>query len=470
MFAQFNKDQALLKGSVRELLRKGILSSTPNVGEALIPQKLEQLITNTVVRLSPEFALLTNEYDPQKKHEFNRVTALGNIIGLTGAQGETAVTPSDNSTYIRDFVNLKVIRRKGAVTNFEQDASAKYIDALAVEMENQLRAQIYGLNYYIIHGNGDANQYEFSGWDRFITTNRRNDGFNAGIPSIPSSTATLDSMIDSNISFGGILHRKAFVMSPQMLSKFSQLITNVRLNQGMEGMGKVEIEGGWRLNAYRDIPIVASTYLSGARAVTMGTVTAATAATGGALSDGTYFFRVAAITPEGESMASAQVSITISAGTATQTITLSFTAITNAGSYKVYGATTTGGLSNTKLIDWVAAATYDSAGTITGAAASIVLTTMTPSTVRISASHVNDLPLTASGGVNSEVIMLVDLDRIQGLGKFAYTNSGGRANGVVSVEQLAKTDDYVPFLIKTYGAIVPSFEATSVISRGWRVA
>ncbi len=82
-----------------------------------------------------------------------------------------------------------------------------------------------------------------------------------------------------------------------------------------------------------------------------------------------------------------------------------------------------------------------------------------------------DRPLIATGGIPPEYVFFWDLDEFQGMGKFAYTNSAGsRFNGLITLEPLAKTDDNLPFLVKTYGSMIDSWEATSYVSRGLRVA
>ena len=82
-----------------------------------------------------------------------------------------------------------------------------------------------------------------------------------------------------------------------------------------------------------------------------------------------------------------------------------------------------------------------------------------------------DVPLVQTGGVSPEYMFMWDLDEFQGMGKFAYTNSAGsRFNGLITLEPLAKTDDNLPFLVKTYGTMIDSWEATSYIVRGLRAA
>jgi hypothetical protein len=81
----------------------------------------------------------------------------------------------------------------------------------------------------------------------------------------------------------------------------------------------------------------------------------------------------------------------------------------------------------------------------------------------------DDYPIVATGGVTPESVLLWDLDKYQGLGKVPYTNTGGdRFNGLVTMQPLAITDDNIPFLIRTYCVLCPSFEGTSVLARGLR--
>ncbi len=459
---QFNKNAVAGKS----LIRKALDSSAAK-GQALVPEKLEQVITNTVLRLSPELAMVETEFDNQKFHEFNRLTALPSA---GGGMGENAVTPTKNSTYARDSVALKIIRRKGAVTNFLQDTSAKYIDASAAEMENHILAHAYDLATYTLYGNAEADAYTHSGLDTFISTNRFNQAV-GGI--VPTDLSFLDELIDENLERQGEFHKKCIVMSPKMLSLVSRLLTNVRLNQGIVGNGltQVDVGGGWRLNAYRDIPIIASTAVR--PKAQMGVIGTATAAgVGGAsIPDSTqYFFRVAPVTYNGEELASAEVNQTTGAGGGNDnTITLSWTAHAGALYYKIYVGTATG---VTPLRHVISAFTYDAQGTITGDKVSHVFTSA-PNVASASApaGMRSDVPLVATGGVAPEAVFFWDLDKYQGLGKYPYTNTAGsRFEGLVTVTPLAITDDNLPFLLKTYGALCPSYEATSAMVRGLRPA
>lgn len=462
LLSQFNR-----LGAVRKSLIRKSLDSATGVGEALVPEKLEAIITNTIVRLSPELAVIEPEYDAQKFHEFNRLTSLP---AAGGAQGEGATTPITNSTYARQSVQLKVIRRRGSVTNFLQDASRNYIDAAAAEMENHLVAHIYDLNTYNLWGNAVANQYSHSGLDTFITTEREHF---ASADAVPTNLNFLDDMIDANLRRQGAPHKKAFLMSPEMQSKVTQLITVgnggiARINRDATDTETVEIEGGWRLFHYRGIPIIPTSAMAPQQ--TMTTVTTSTATSGGTVPADDYFFYVAPITYNGEEEASTVASQTTT-GT-TSTVTLSWTAFPGALYYKIYVGESTGPF-NAAPTRIIAATAFDSVGTIGAATTGYTFTSnpLTRDSSVTASQNTNDHPYVAEGGVRPETVVLWDLDKYQGLGKMAYTNTGGsRFRGLVTMEPLAITDDFVPFLIKTYAALVDSWEATSVMRRGLRVA
>lgn len=478
------------KGAVKSLVQKALLTGQTNVGEGLIPQHLEKLITNTIVRLAPEIAVISPKYDAQKYHEFNRLTSLPAGGGMIG---EAGTTPTLRSTYARTGRILKVLRRKGAVTNFLQDASKNYVDAAAVEMENHVQAHVYDMVTEIMYGNDAADALMWPGLDTFIATNRTNQ-VRGGV--VPSDLGFLDDMIDSNIVRQGANHRRVFIMSPQMLSKVSRLLTNVRLNQGLAagGMSTVDIPGGWRLQAYRDIPIVQSTQCrptAAAAAANTFTVAGSGSGLGGA---STIYTQISYVDWGGESLASAEGSQALSTA---DTVTLIFPSVASAFLYKIYiGNTASGGSGTEKLKCIIPATLYDANGTpqdkvisvqfsTNPAAANPTVSQMNGFAVgatatlggvvptiasTVSTAQQNDLPLIATGGVNPEVVFFWDLDEIQGLGKFAYTNSAGsRFNGLVTLEPLAKTDDNLPFMVKTYGTMIDSWEATSSLQRGLRV-
>lgn len=455
-------------GSERASLIRKALNTGANVGLPLIRENLERIITNLVVRLVPEFYLVQKgaEYGPMKTHEFTR---LNQLPDAGGAIGESGTTPTTNSRYERLTVELKEVRRKGMVTMFLQDASKNFIDARAAEMENHLIAQVYDLAAYTLYGNAEADQFTYSGLDTFITTERTHL---AEADAVFTSVSVLDEMIDANQRRQGSGHDQAFLVSPEMQSRISRELVDgsgsiLQIHRNISD-AMFTTEGGVRMMSYRGIPLIPT---SGVRPqIQMGTVATATATSGGTIAADEYFFYVAPVTRNGEELAST-VASQVTTGT-TSTITLTWTAIEDAYYYKIYVGTTTGpfNASPTRIIS---AKTYDSAGTPTGDVTGYTFTSppTTRDTTVTASQNTNDHPYAQVGGVSPEAIILWDLDKYQGLGKFAYTNDeGGRFDGLVTMHNLAITDAFIPFLIRTIGALVPSWEATSVMRRGVRVA
>lgn len=473
VFKQFNK----FAQENQSLIQKA-LTTASGVGAALIPENLEKIITDTLIRLSPELAMVETKKISGKTHEFNRLTERPS---RGGAMGESATTPVSNSKTARDTVDLKIIRRKGKVTNFLIDTSEEYIDAAAYEMENHIQAHVLDLIYYLIWGNAASNTYEYSGLEQFISSNRVAHSAAAG-GAVPTSLSFLDDAIDKSNRKGGARHRRAFIMSPEMLSKVSSLLTNVRLNQGLQGSGltQVDVGGGWRLNAYRDIPIIESTSMAPIEDTTDVTVTLTkqAAPTGGGMSDGTFYVYVSAVTYEGEQAPATVKPVTLDAGTAVQGIKVDLdqahqtNGVDSVLSYKIYMGTSTG-IANCILVKQVSAFTYDTEGAPdgdNGVDESIyILSATADSSVP---THMQaDIPLGSSGGIYAQSIVLWDLDPIQGLGKLPFTNrAGDRFEGLVVTKPLAETDDFINFLTKSYCALCDSYEATSYWLRNIRPA
>jgi hypothetical protein len=445
-----------------DLLKKA-LDSGASSGGALIHEHLEDIITDQIISQYPEWSMIMPKKIGSSSYKHKARNARGSV---GGAVGENATLTSVNSTYAQPEIPLKVIARQFSITDFLRDSTSENLDAFAQELENEVNDQVLSLNLYNISGNVVADPYQYSGWDKSILTNRNNallDGWSSGAATVPGTLVPFDNMINASNRKGGNRYKRAFIMSSDMASLLSRLYTAIRKNVGPE---IIKLSGGHELESYRGIPILQSTVISGAHTGTMTTVTAASGGTtGGSLSDGTYYFRVAAITENGESMASAESSVTLAGATATQQINLTFTAYPNAIAYKVFYSASTG-LSGMSLIRWSAAKTYDDNGTVTGSVTTINLLNVTADTTVTGIS--SDKPLTAVSSVNAENIYLVCFDDYQGMGRFAHNNAGQRENGIINFEMLGKTKMTTDAILQTHGAIIPAYEATSVKAAGWR--
>ena len=480
LLQQYNR----LMGENKSLIAKSLTSAAAS-GGALIPEHLEQTVTNAVPRISVELAVMLPKFDPQAVHSFNQLTALN---GIGAAMGESSTTPTTQPTFTRNTVTLKVLKKKGSTTDFLRWSSTKNIDAAAANIEATLTSMVHDMCHYNMYGNATINTYEYSGWDHFISTNRVNKTWGG---EAVNSLAFMDDMIDRNIELQGLNHNKAFFMSPRMLSRVSQIYTNIRDVREISGtFSEMDVPGGWRLNAYRKIPIIMSGQCRPKETTGTASVTHTNSYGSAAIADNTVrYFKVAGISKNGEQIAYTEINDnTGSTGTTDQhTQVITVTADATVYAYKIYVGTASGACYLRHIIPNF---TYNTSGTLTGSTTTTVAgvkywTTNTSNLVttigfltdpatagtEVTTAMQLDVPLITTGGYEPETVWLIDLDEYQGMGKMPFTNEGGsQFNGLVSFEVLARTDSELPFLLQSYTAVCPSYEATSVLYRGMRIA
>ena len=109
MIEQYNKYM-----DANGLVINKALTSATGVGEALIPEVLEQQMTDTIIRLSPELAMIDSKSIAGDRSQFNRLTERPK---RGGAQGENSKTFTSNSKSNRTGTDLKIVKRIGAITN-----------------------------------------------------------------------------------------------------------------------------------------------------------------------------------------------------------------------------------------------------------------------------------------------------------------------------------------------------------------
>lgn len=456
------------------------LSSAATSGGVLSPEQFEQIVSDHVVQLVPEIAMLDTKSIAGKSHRFPRKIA-NPAVG--GAQGETGATRVTQSQTRDTTVDLKIYRRKGSVTNFIQDATRENLDAAAYEMDNHLLAQSYDIRNSLYHGNKAANVYEFDGWETFISTNRRSEKVGQAL----SSLKYIDDMLDANVRRGGQNHNKFISMSPELLSTASRLETSVRKNTNIGGgFDMIVLEGGWRLASYRGCPIIQTTALRPVERLR--SAITATAVTGAGIADGTYYVNVSPVTINGEQIGGIEKTVTLGTGDNKIDVYLDAAhtdkdSVVNTYAYHVFLGSSTGDL---PLVAIVPAISYDGNGAITGndglvgSSNKITLDSLT-ARAEVPAHQQADRPFPTTdltildnnivAGNPLEQMALIDMDPIQGLGKVPYTNTNGsKFKGLVTTEALARDDDFFNFMVKSYLAVADSWEATSYWFRGIKAA
>ena len=392
-------------------IQKALDSTT---GAALIPESLAPVVVEYAKKLNPLMGILRWNKAAGKTHEFARRTALPSA----GPEGEGAITASSRSSYTRDSVQLKIVRTRGGVTGFESAATASFADALQTELNGAVESQAYSIEQQMLWGNSE-DPYQIDGLDALVAANLID--VNGTI-----QLSDLDEMIDLVRDSGAKRDPLLLIMSNKMLSKVSSLY----VSQFSLQLPSTDVRGGYRLSAYRDVPILESSFLR--PAATMGSVSLQ-AGSGGSLAAGTYYVRVSAVTQDGETVACASNSVAVSAS---GKITVDWTSSVVEGAllYKIYATEANGDAGTETLQLVVPGRSYDGDGTPGADATSAIVDEYVSG---------GNLPLDSG----DETVYLVDLNPDQGL-EVEYLGSSP-----VIIERLARTADSEEFLLKTYFAL-----------------
>jgi hypothetical protein len=333
-----------------------------NVG-ALIQKQIDPLLLEYQRRFSPLVRSVPSQKWGSSSYYFNTRTSRvpGGFVADGGAR------PVGQSVYVQNKFDVRLLQAVGSVTGYAQQVTADLIGNLRQrEIEGAVQSLLWDVEAAMLWGNDGATNLgpypQFSGLDSLVGTFSgvsQNAIDEAGATLALRHLDQLIDMVESQSAMQVFQDGWMIVASPTAISKVAQLLTNQqRFND------KVEVAAGLLVPSYRDIPLVKSSFLS-ARSSAMGTVTTATATTGGTLAAGAYKYQVSAVIARyGEIAASAEVSQTTTG--ATSTVTLSFTPPTGPDAappilYKVY-RTLVGGATGTETLLGVVDANVGLAG------------------------------------------------------------------------------------------------------------
>lgn len=377
--------EALTAGSVPALVQK-----------IIDPHLLEyQRRYSPLVRTIPSI-----KWDTDVFHFIRRDT-----FGQGGFVLDGGARPVSNGSYSQRYFQMKHLQTVGDVTGYAEKVATVAGSLRGREIEGSIQSLYWDLETALLWGNADATANgpyaQFSGLDTLLGNYSGAEKNAIDAAGATLSLGLLDQlmdMVETNAAMPVQDTGFMFVCSPTALSRVAQL-----LQSQQRFVGSVEVASGLHVMTYRDVPFVKSSFLN-PRATAMGTVTTATATTGGTIAaSASYRYQVSAvIARSGETVACTEVTQAAGAGTSTNTITLSFTPPTGLDGaspilYKVYRSTNGGGAGTATLLGVVDA--------VTGTRAAPVETTsivddgaaLTPK----NSSTAPETPLTAYVGTNA---------------------------------------------------------------------
>lgn len=325
------------------------------VGAGAFVQKIiDPVVIDIQNRYAPLLTAIATEQFGSDVYYFNRRTKLpsGGWVRDGGAR------PVSTGSYDQKLWKMVHHQTIGDVTKYAELVTASQAGSIrGKEIEGAYKGAAWDLETAIVYGNYEATvdgpDAHFSGFDTLVNAY---SGSGQNVQDKAGGTLTLayyDGLIDmieqnmSEVVNGGDW---MFVQSSTATSRASQL-----LQSSQRFVEKVEIQAGLNVESYRGIPFVKSSFL-GTKSIKMGTVTTATATTGGSLpASSTYKYKVSAIiSRSGETIASDEVTQATGAGTATNTIDLSFSVPSGYEQggpllYKVY-RTAAGGANDSEVL------------------------------------------------------------------------------------------------------------------------
>jgi len=413
-------------------LKKALVSSGD--GAALQPYDLDPFLHEELLKLQPLLELMDVIQAEGKTHEYN----VRSSHPAAWFEGETAPANQQSGAYVRKTVSLKIQRIWGGVTGFAQTVDEGFIDALALELEGSLEGMANTFEYGALFGTandigftGDA--YQFSGIIPRVFAYAPGNVIDAG-----GNKITLDDMDAALAKVQGFRQvrndPKLWMMGLRMKQIVDGLQTKVQLplTQAELADGKIVMD------AYGKAPILESDFVVPASTSTSPAVTG-TKAAGGSLADGVYLYQISSVTLFGEQIAGTADGDTTE--TTNNTVNLTWTADANAKLYMIWRKKDS---EDYKLLDIIAAKTYDSAGTVNGSVESYSDTGARDS------SLIAVKPLLTG----EQQIVLVDVNPNRGAAFVGKIDSRGqRIDKLVTFQELAMTKDSYDYFLKSYLAL-----------------
>jgi hypothetical protein len=320
---------------------------------ALINKIIDPLLLELQRRYSPLVRAVPTIPWSSTVYNFNSRTSRvpGGFVQDGGAR------PVGNSVYAQTPFTIRNMQAVGAVTGYAQAVTAGVIgDLKRREFEGAAASLYWDIEAAMCWGNEASTQNgaypEFNGLDTQVSTfsgvtqnviDMAGGNFSLGL------LDQLADMVESNAAMPVYDAGWMFVMSNTAVNRATQLVQN---NQRY--VNTTEVAAGLQVPTYRGIPLVKTSFLS-TRSMQLGTVTTATATTGGTLAAATYRYSVApVIARQGEIVPSAEVTQAATGSTSTVTLTLPVvTGLDGAGPllYKVFRST--GGAGTPTLLGYV---------------------------------------------------------------------------------------------------------------------
>jgi hypothetical protein len=287
-----------------------------------VPKLIDPTLVEYQRRFAPWCRAIPTKKTNSTQYFFNTRT----VVVSGGAVPDGGARTVSTSTYQQGSFTMAHIQAVGSVTGYAQAVTTDLVDLRATEINGAIKGYYWDIETFCGWGNAASTlnqaQPQFDGLDTQIqqfTGGTQNTIDYAGRSLSLSTLDELAVLVSGNAAEVVYNPGWMYVMSVSSEARIAQLLT------AQQRYNSVEIAAGLVVATYKNIPLVPSSFLS-TLGYQMGTVTAATATTGGTLpASTTYRYVVSAvIARQGEILPSVEVSQATGGSTSTNTVTLSF--------------------------------------------------------------------------------------------------------------------------------------------------
>lgn len=421
-----------------EELQRALLTTAQT---ALLPYDLDPILHEELLNLQPLADLLQIIEAKGKTHEYN----VRSTHPQAWFEGETTPMAQTSGTYARKSVQQKIQRIWGGVTGFAQAMDEAFIDALSTELQGSLEGMADIMEYGCMWGCADdigftGDAYQYSGIIPRLFMYAPGNCIDAGGNKIVLDD--LDAVNAKACRFRGIRSDPFLWL---MGTRMRQIIDGLQAKVQIPLTSVILEDGRWEMAAYDGIPILETDFLATVSGSTTSPTVTATKGAGGALADDEYFYAISSVTIYGEQVHGTENSATTE--TTNNTVNLTWTADAKAKSYMIWRGLTTGG-ANMKLLDIVAALTYDAAGTVNG---SVEAYADAGARDTGSGALLQNLQPLEDGEEN---LLLVNRNPVRGVAFTGKVDDMGRTvDRLFSYVELARVKDTYDYMLKGYLAL-----------------
>jgi hypothetical protein len=226
-------------------ISKALSTQAASTGDVLIPEIIQAGIREYFEQRTP----IWNQFRKESVDTNAVMYKLQDSVPVASFGAELGPLPAaQNATYSEEAVVLKSIYSRGEISGQLIAASRSFVDVLQREVRNHTIGMINTLETTLVTGDATARPAEFDGLNKWITNEifATSDGTGAGTDE-PLTLNHLEVLMDAPRYAGANV---LFMNSETRRRLWSVLQPQIRF------IGETEINGGFRVRAYNDMPII----------------------------------------------------------------------------------------------------------------------------------------------------------------------------------------------------------------------